>query len=327
MDEKIWESPACTVEGRTDTLSEDGFRGIRVSGFGGSDAGALMGLSKYATPMTVVAGKLGLVKGFEGNAATKRGKRLEPAIKAFLAQWYLEDMGVEIQIFNSPFLYRSVKYPWMIANIDGLVLHPQYGWCVLEIKTANERQEEHWEDDSVPDSYYAQGQHYNSVLGLPMTIYAAFVGLDLHIRHVPASEEFQTRMIETERVMWHDYVLNGLLPAPLGNDAEDDVLAQVYSDPSDESVNLYEYQEQAARHVFLNSVIKEMDAEKKKIASEIKAAIGNAKYGIIPGYKASWSRFTTSRFDKDRFGKEHPDLLSEYTSEEPSGRFTITAAK
>jgi predicted phage-related endonuclease len=56
-------------------------------------------------------------------------------------------------------------------------------------------------------------------------------------------------------------------------------------------------------------------------------AIGNANVGMMPGYKATWSRFETSRFDKERFEKEHPELLAQYTSKEQSGRFTVTALK
>lgn len=321
------ESPACVVEGRQDGLSEEEFGKSRLSGLGGSDAGAIMGLSQYATPMTVVAGKLGLIKGFEGNDATKRGKRLEPVIRTFLAQWYEEEFGIKIKVFSSPFLYRSTKYPWMIANIDGLIEHPEYGLCVLEIKTGNDRQGENWEDDSVPDAYYAQGQHYDAVLDLPMTIYAGLIGLNIEFRHSRANPEFQAKMIEAERIIWQDFVLKGLLPAPTGHDKEDDVVKSMYNQPNKSAVDLSGMKEHAARHVAVSAAIKDLEAEKKKLAAEIKLALGNANIGMMPGYKATWSRFTTSRFDKDLFGKEHPELLAKYTSEEDSSRFTVTATR
>jgi predicted phage-related endonuclease len=179
----------------------------------------------------------------------------------------------------------------------------------------------------VPDTYYAQGQHYSTVLDVPMTIYGAFVGLDLVIRHVRANEEFRCRMIEAESVIFHDFIQKGVLPAPSGNEAEDEVVSALYSEPTKEAVDLTAYKDKAARHVELAAAIKALDTEKRQIASELKMAIGNASVGMMPGYKATWSRFETSRFDKERFEKEHPELLAQYTSKEQSGRFTVTALK
>lgn len=327
MDEMQVPPGSCVAEGRTDTLTEDEFRALRDTGLGGSDSGAIMGLSPYETAMTVVASKIGLIKGFEGNRATKRGKRLEPAIRQFFAQWYFEEFGVEIKVFASPWFYRSVKYPWMTANIDGLILHPEYGLCNFEIKTGNERQEEHWDNDSIPDTYYAQGQHYSVVTGLPMTIYGGLVGLDLVIRHAPANEEFQMRMIEAESVIFHDFIQKGVLPAPVGHEKEDEVLSAMYNQPTKEAIDLSAMKDIAARHVELSAAMKEMEAEKKRLAAELKLAIGNANVGMMPGYKATWSRFEVARFDKDQFSKDYPDLVAQYTTKEPSGRFTVTALK
>lgn len=327
MDEKLLDNEFCVAEGRTDALSEEQFRALRMSGIGGSEAGPLMGLSNYDTPMTVVARKLGLVKGFDGNDATKRGKRLEPAVREFFARWYEEETGEAIKVYSSPWFYRSRRYPWMTLNIDGLIEHPRLGLCNFEIKTANERQEEHWEDDSVPDTYYAQGQHYAAGTGLRWTIYGALVGLNLVIRHVEANEEFQTRMIETERTIWTDYVQKGLLPAPVGHDGEDEVLLEMYSSDQEKVVDLSAMSDKAHQYVLLSSDIKSLEAQKKAIAQEVKLALGDAKYAAMGAYKGTWSRFKTSRFDKDAFAKAHPDLLAEYTREEDSGRFTITASK
>jgi putative phage-type endonuclease len=327
MDEMKLESDLCVAECRTDNLSEDQFKELRQHGLGGSEAGAIMGLSKYETPMTIVARKLNLIKGFDGNEATKRGKRLEPAIRQFFGQWYEEEFGIPIQVFSSPYFYRSTKYPWLTMNLDGFILHPESGWWDFEIKTGNERQEENWEDDSVPDTYYAQGQHYNVGTGHRGTIYGALVGLNLVIRHVPANPEFQGRMIEAERNIWENFVLKGLLPAPSGHESEDEVLKSMYNDPNEGTVDISSLKEQMAFHIEVSQHIKDLEAEKKRLAAEIKLAVGNAKYGLAPGYKATWSRFETSRFDSERFEKDHKDLLAEYTSKVPSSRFTITAAK
>ena len=60
----------------TSTFSHEQWIALRTTGIGGSDAGAIMGLNKYATPLTVYLAKKDFAH-FTGNKATEWGNILE----------------------------------------------------------------------------------------------------------------------------------------------------------------------------------------------------------------------------------------------------------
>lgn len=324
-----YESPACTAIAYTKGIDEEQFRALRVGGIGGSDAGSIMGLSQYGSAFTVVADKLGMGEYVE-TKATKRGKRMEPVIRDNFSGWAAEIDGEPIEVyevFDSPWVYRSVQYPWMHANIDGLVRHEKYGMCVLEIKTADPRLEEKWTDNSVPDSYYAQVQHYMAVLDLKMAIIMVMIGLDPEIRYVPRNEAFIVDMIAAEKTIWYDFVEKRLLPEPSGVEKENELLNTIYANPTEEVIDISEFKDKAARHLYLGNEIKSMDAERMELTAFFKGKLAKAKKGLVPGFNVNWSRFKMKSFDQGKFEAENPDIAAKYTSQIDSGRFTITAVK
>src|SRR6478609_4654033 len=93
----------------------------RAKGIGGSDAGSLLGLNKYSSPLDVWATKKGLKEGFKGNAATAAGNTAEPLIRKLFPYMIKEAEGIEFDVFEPKFTYQSIANPFMVANVDGLV--------------------------------------------------------------------------------------------------------------------------------------------------------------------------------------------------------------
>lgn len=58
-----------------------------------SQAAAALGYSTYSTPLDIFLEKTGQTPPFEGNAATKRGQRLEPIV----AQYFQDDIEIEFE--------------------------------------------------------------------------------------------------------------------------------------------------------------------------------------------------------------------------------------
>lgn len=328
MEELILETGAAEVIRRSEAETEAVFAEGRRVGLGGSDAGAILGLSKYKSPFMIACEKLGMVRRAPDTDATRRGKRREPWLRNILADYYSEETGKKIAVFKSPAMYRAKNNPFMVANLDGFVEIEGLGMGVLEIKTASEYMMGEWAQDSVPDSYYAQGQHYAAVMGLPYTLFFAEVGDTFLLRHSPAKPEFTAGMIEAERNFWTGFIEPRRLPEPSGLDAEDDYLMQLYGESESEAMlSLPEMAESAARYLFINDQLKVLEAEKKEIQNILKAKIGDAKGAALGAYKATWSRFKMERFDSDAFKTENPALWQKYRKEVDSGRFTISAPK
>lgn len=338
--EEVLEKGCCTAT-NTDGMSEDAWLEKRRSGIGGSDSGALLGMNKYATPLSIYIAKKGMLDdGLNANnQAVKWGKMAESAIRDGLGK------DLDLQIETAPVMFKSKANPFMLADLDGLVFAPEAreiegksvsGLGGLEIKTATSRNAE-FGSDEIPDSYYCQVQHYMAVTGLPWFILAVLIDkADGRIYVVPRNDEFINNMlIPAEKAFWNECVLTGTMPAPTGNEYEAKTLDGVYKEccaevelPEDVSLLCDEYN--------LASQEEKAAAERKEIVKEkIKIAILKAspdadveKQKIVAragGAKISWSKQIRKVCDADRLKKS--GLFDEYCKESTSLVMRITAEK
>lgn len=321
------------------TSNRDEWLAVRRGGIGGSDAGAIMGLNPYASALTVWMEKTGRTTGDDvDNAAIRFGRMLEPVLREHAPEWITAELDLgpgAVNVYElvdengDPITLASKSFPFMLANVDGLV-QIDHGrgsteWAVLEIKTAGERQREKWAAGEVPDSYYVQAQHYLAVTGLEHAIFVALVGRDILVRAVPRNDDFIATIKEREAEFWA-MVREDDPPAPTGREIEDDALLELYPDGDGEveddslETNVREYHE-------LGAEIKRLEAERKRHAQTIKAAIGEAKTLVAGEYRASWSRFERSSFDSKALAAEHPELAEKYARTIETGQLRVKAPK
>lgn len=243
---------------------------LRTTGIGGSDVGAIMGLNKYASPLTVYLAKKN-VEGFKGNAATEWGHILEDPIRQKAA----EELGIEI--ISVPGMYTSKEYGFMNANIDGLC-HANHqvtiggetieGLGGFEIKTSSRG--DGFSEDEIPDSYYCQVQHYMAVTGLNWFILTAFFMNTKSVRHyvVKRNDDFIfEKMIPAEKDFWENYVLTNQAPEPLGVDSEEEYIKNL---PIADTVELDEETENLiAERIELQNQIKELSQKESALKDSI----------------------------------------------------------
>ena len=91
------------------------FHHDRLSGLGGSDIGAILGLNPWRTPYQVFLEKIGEAAPFEGNLQTRFGSYAEE----FVAREYCEQTGRQVQRFNA--MLRHPTAP-LIGHVDRLVV-------------------------------------------------------------------------------------------------------------------------------------------------------------------------------------------------------------
>lgn len=230
--EKVLEMGNATFTNTENTDRKEWLQ-LRTTGIGGSDAGAIMGLNEYSTPLSVYLSKKGITS-FDGNSATEWGNILEDPVR----QKAKEDLGIQIE--KVPGMFTSKEYPFMIANLDGLVLidgekvisgTTVSGLGGHEIKT--NRTGYGFGKDEVPDSYYCQVQHYMAVTGLPFFILTVFIIEQYQGKHyvIPRNDLFIKDMIEAEQRFWNDNIISNIMPSPTGNDNETDLVKSLnYSD-------------------------------------------------------------------------------------------------
>jgi putative phage-type endonuclease len=319
-------------------MSNDAWLDKRREGIGGSDAGAILGMSAYGSPLTVYLQKKNLVPKGETSKAAHRGKILEPMIRAETARDF-----PELEIEPLPAVLTDPEHPFMSANIDGVIFakapveirgQAVEGLGGHEIKSA--KTGFGWGEDEIPDAYYAQVQHYMKVTGLPWFVVSVYILDDESLCHyaIRRNDEFVARLVAAETDFWKNYVEADAMPAPLGIDNEDDMITGMF-EGANQTIILGERERGlCAEYVLIRDQIKELENRKGVIAITLKEAIVNnaeknpgelkaqARAGV---YSISWSRF--KRHDVDSDALKRDGLYEKYAKVSESGRFTITEKK
>lgn len=295
---------------------------LRRTGIGGSDAGAIMGLNKYASPLTVYFQKKG-IDGFKGNAATEWGHILEDPIR----QKAREELGCVIE--SVPGMYRSRVYSFMNANLDGIINAGEgitvgnqtvSGIGGHEIKTS--ARGEGFTDDEIPDSYYCQVQHYMAVTGLPWFILTVFFLDSRTGKHyvVPRREDFIKTLIEYETDFWKNYVMADKMPEPIGADSESEYLKNIPLSAeiilNDDTEELVEQERE------IDGKIKELSKEQAELKNKIICKLIEGSDGnensekttaAVGRFKITYNTQIRKSVDSDALKKA--GLYDEYTKE------------
>lgn len=292
---------------------------LRKTGIGGSDAGAICGMNPYSSPMTVFQNKTCEVLEEQDNEAVRQGHDLED----YVAQRFMEATGLKVR--RSNYMYRSEEYPFMIADVDRLVVGEDAG---LECKTASAYNADKWKDGKIPLHYIMQCYHYMAVTGKRTWYIAAVIlGREFTYRKLEWDDELIRQMIEAEQDFWENHVMKKVMPDPDGSKACDAVLEQYFHMAQKAgTIELTGFDEKLCRREEILSQISELQQEQSKIEQEVKLYMQENEFAVSDNYRVSWSNVETTRLDTQRIKQERPEIYRDYAKVSSSRRFQIKAA-
>jgi len=294
----------------------------RKAGIGGSDVGALLGVSPWRTALDVYYDKVGAGRDEPEN----ENMRIGTALEQFVADRFEEETGRKTSRFNG-----LLQVGHSIGNIDRLVVPEgaRLGSYQNEIRT-NELLEcktssNEWEE--VPAHYLAQVQHY---MGLDPAFEVAsvaclFLGFNKHFQtyRVERDNALIKTMQEAVEKFWAEHVEKRIPPAPQNEEdcrrlwekseagkvvEADDALAEVAAQLRD--VTLRE---------------KELEAQEKELRGKLMAALGDAEELRFGAQKlATWKNNKASE-KTDWAGlamalNPTPEQIHAYTELKPGAR-------
>ncbi len=202
-------------------VSNEEWLRLRKSGIGGSDAGAICGVNPYSSAMKVFQDKTSESVEEQDSEAIRIGHDLED----YVAQRFTEATGLKVR--KSNFMYRSKEHPFMIADVDRLVVGEDAG---LECKTASAYNADKWADGNIPLHYVMQCYHYMAVTGKRVWYIAAVIlGREFTYRRLEWDDDLIERLISVEDDFWNHHVVPGIVPPPDGSKACDEVAGTVFS--------------------------------------------------------------------------------------------------
>ncbi len=147
----------------------------RGKGIGGSDVGAILGVSPMLTRKKLFQMKTGAVPKGGSSGAAKIGHQFEPVIARQFAEAH-----PEMRVMYAKASWRNKERPYQYANIDALVCEngSEKPNAILEIKTSSHAED--WIDEKTgearpPEHYRAQVLWYMSTFGIKKGYLAALI--------------------------------------------------------------------------------------------------------------------------------------------------------
>jgi putative phage-type endonuclease len=254
----------------------------RRRSIGASESAALFGLGYSSqSPLTVWASKVHGEEDFQESQRMKIGKLIEPALRLIFA----DQNGIDCESPGEFSIYRHPELPYMGATLDGLALHPEHGPVPVEMKNIDHFNRADWEEGNGPLKYQIQVQHQLAVTGAQYAYLFGLIGGNTPITiPVPRNDRFiNETLLPTLESFW-GYVERQEMPPVDGSEATAKLLKKLW--PRDNGVAVMlpgESVEWDRELAALKLTIKDADARKTLLENQIKAAIGEATFGEIPG--------------------------------------------
>jgi putative phage-type endonuclease len=299
-------------------------RGYDRRGFiGGSDAGAILGLSPWATPYEVWLEKIGEAKPEDPKKQKffARRKRQEPVVLEML----LDEKGIKAKSVNTRHFHHA--HPFLSCEIDAIGESADLGADLeIEIKTVHPFAAKEWgteDTDEIPPHYTAQALHGLMVTGRERRLVAALIGVDdLRIYMVERDDETLAQMLEHELAFWKMVQTRTPPPAVKLSDVE-----KIYGVDKgqllaiDDQVGVIDSLERIRR---LKAEKKETEAEIEKEELVVKSFMKDAAVLTLGAKKAcSWKSQVANRIDADLLRAAYPDIAKHVTKVVPSRVFRI----
>ena len=307
----------------TRTLTHDEWLAMRRTGIGGSDAGAIMGVSPYKGAFSVWADKQGKLPPIEDNEAMRQGRDLED----YVARRFAEASGLRVRHEYS--MLRSVEHPCMLADIDRRIIGERAG---LECKTSRDITMARYRNGEYPMEYYCQCLHYLAVTGWDCWYLAVLVyGTDLLIYKICRDEVLDDieALIRAEEAFWQNHMVLDQPPAPDALDSTAAALGSVYPHEDGTTVCADQDTDQALTDLAaLKAQKRALDRKITERENQIKAAMGEAEVIAGTSVSATWRSSERTTISKTKLLKAYPNInMDAITDRNIQRRFAIKEDK
>ena len=303
---------------KTKELSRSEWLKYRTKGIGGSDVSIVAGINPFKSVHQLWLEKTGQIEPEEqGSEYTHFGTLLEPIVR----KEFTERTGIKVR--QKHMLLQSEEYPFMFADLDG-VINEDGEMCIFEAKTASAYKQETWEE-GVPAPYILQVQHYMAVTGAKKTYIAALVGGNHFFWHeISRDEEMIGKIIAMEKCFWETHVVGGVEPVPDGSEATTNYFNSKFSSSNGQTIEL----PQEALSVCdefdrISAEIKKLETEKNAAANLLKSYLKEAEIGIVGERKITWKEIFKSSLDTKRLKSEKPDIYTDYLTQSSYRRLSV----
>ena len=255
----------------------------RTKYLGGTDCAAVLGLSRWKTPLIVWGEKTGMIEpeDISKKIAVRMGTKLEDAV----CDLFSEETGKKVHKVNETIFHK--KYPFLGANIDRKVTRED---ADLEAKTASEFKSDEWDGDEIPAEYLLQCHHYLGVTGRRKMYIACLIGNSKFVwKEILRDEKLIAEIISKEVHFWKTFVEPKVMPE-IVTSKDGDTLYKLFPNAvKGQEVSLPDSVNQIIESLqSLGQDKKAVEGQIKKLENELKAKIKDNEIGNTGLYKIKW---------------------------------------
>ena len=280
----------------TKNLSTEEWLKIRTLGIGGSDAGIIAGCNPYRSIFELWQEKRGEIP--------------------------VREEESEVIHFGK---VRSKEYPFMIADLDGVVNEFDGTYSIFEAKTAIEFKNNDWKNGEIPKAYQLQVQHYLAVTGFQKAYIAVLVGGNkFYWTEVYRDEQLIKMLVSMESHFWH-CVREGEEPDVDASKATSLYLGAKYNNAKVGSV--IDLDEQMLSAIEKYEQIKiELDSlteQKRLVENQLKSALAENEAGRVGEHIVKWKQVVQTRIDSAKLKEKHKDIYDDCKKEVTYRKFSV----
>ena len=319
----------------------------RKKGIGSSDAGTIMGVSPFNTPLRLWRQKLGIDPPTPESEAMRNGHFLEPAVAEYFAS---VTRSVIDPSSVGDWLAVNDARPHLRVSPDRLfwpegAAQTAANRLILEIKSTSKIVD----PENLPLYWICQVQYQMGVMGIPMAAIAWVTGaprLSMGHAWVPFNPAFFETLTGAIDRFWNENVLKGVQPDPI--DADDvKIKWPLSSDKKIVTATEGDY-ENCLERTRIEGEIKQLQEQLGEVETRIKLRIADGealvytdpetgKATTIARFKninetifheeklkkerpEEYAKYVKQYFDKKLFSEEDKELYNEYSSKEKGYR-------
>lgn len=246
-------------------------------GVGGSEVGAICGLNKWESGLSLWAKRSGVIPNERGESEPMEwGTLLEPVI---IEKFKREHP--ELDVLYNPGTFIHSERRWQLANPDALARHRETGEIiVVEIKTA--RYEDDWDDatGAIPPSYRAQVLWYLQTFGLKRAIVATLFSGSRYREFEQTFDDFEADANLKLVSEWWESLSNGTQPDYDGAEATYEAVRAIHPeiDPDLPDVELGDL---GVQYFLALADFEKAEENLRHLKSEVLGAMGKAKRATV----------------------------------------------
>lgn len=279
----------------------------RKNYIGGSDIAAVMGMSRWKTPLKLWLEKTGEVEpdDLSQNEKVQLGSELEE----FVAQKFARETGKQVRKQSKMYVHND--YPFMVAHIDRLITGTDE---ILECKTCGSYKEDEWAEiietveidgqkeekviEKVPQEYLLQVIWYLGITRKKLAHIAVLIGgQKFKKRKIVFDKELFDVMVDMAKEFWN-CVQTKTPPAVAPED--NSVLSEIFSNPNDEFIQKQDIEKDIVKLQQIKDDISALTGEKEMLEAEIKSVIGENLGVETEKFKVTWPQYQKVQINTKR---------------------------